>query len=291
MLSKDKKNLIVVPCDFTEEAQIALNHASRIAKQSTDEVRLLHIFNRESKSKLRKESAGEEAVYAKLKEWAEKNQNETGITTTYHAEEGSIFTTIAEYIKETDAAMMVMGTHGVRGVQHFVGSFAMKVVTSSPVPVIVVQKKDVDASGINKIVLPIDHNRHGKNKVSYAISIAKYFGAEVHVFEEYSSDEFYSKQIKLNTNYAIQRLEENNVKYIEVKEDFSSGSFTKHLIRHAAKIEADLIVISSHADQESIADLFLRSNEVEMINNDAMIPVMCVNPFENTSHLSVAGVG
>lgn len=291
MLSKDKKDLIVVPCDFTEEAKIAMSHASKIAQQSNDEVRLLHIFNSESKAKLRKENAGEEAVYNKLKEWAEANEKETGIKTTYHAEEGSIFTTISEYITDSNAALMVMGTHGVRGVQHFVGSFAMKVVTSSPVPVIVVQKKDVDKIGFKKIVLPIDHNRHGKNKVSYAIALAKYFNAEIHLFEEHSSDEFYNKQIKLNASFAKARLEDNNIPYTEVKEDFSSGSFTKHLIRHAAKIDADLIVISSHSDQDSIADLFLRSSEVEMINNDAMIPVMCVNPFENTSHLGVAGVG
>lgn len=291
MLSKDKKDLIIVPCDFTEEARIALNHASKIAQQSSDEVRLLHIFNSESKAKLRKENAGEEAVYEKLKEWAETNEKETGIKTTYHAEEGSIFTTIAEYIEDSGASLMVMGTHGVRGVQHLVGSFAMKVVTSSPVPVIVVQKKDVDKTGFKKIVLPIDHNRHGKNKVSYAIALAKYFNAEIHVFEEQSSDEFYSKQIKLNASFAKARLEENNIPFVEVKEDFSSGSFTKHLIRHAAKIDADLIVISSHSDQDSLADLFLRSSEVELINNDAMIPVMCVNPFENTAHLGVAGVG
>ncbi len=291
MLSKDKKDLIVVPCDFTEEAKIAMNHASKIAQQSNDEVRLLHIFNSESKAKLRKENAGEEAVYNKLKEWAEENEKATGIKTTYHAEEGSIFTTISEYITDCNASLMVMGTHGVRGVQHLVGSYAMKVVTSSPVPVIVVQKKDVDKTGFKKIVLPIDHNRHGKNKVSYAIALAKYFNAEIHLFEEYSSDEFYSKQIKLNASFAKARLEDNNIPYIEVKEDFSSGSFSKHLIRHAAKIDADLIVISSHSDQDSIADLFLRSSEVELINNDAMIPVMCVNPFENTSHLGVAGVG
>lgn len=290
MLSKNKKDLIIVPCDFTEEARIALSHASKIAQQSKDEVRLLHIFNSESKAKLRKQNAGEEYVYNQLKEWAEDNEKETGIKTTYHAEEGSIFTTIAEYISDSNASLMVMGTHGVRGVQHLVGSYAMKVVSSSPVPVIVVQKKDVDKTGFKKIVLPIDHNRHGKNKISYAIALAKYFNAEIHVFEEKSSDEFYSKQIKLNANFAIARFEDNNVSYVEAKEEYGSGSFSKHLIRYAVKIDADLIVISSHSDQDSIADLFLPSREVEIINNDAMIPVMCVNPFENISHLGVAGV-
>lgn len=290
MLLKDKKNLIVVPCDFTEEAQIALNHATKIAQQSKDEVRLLHIFNRESKSKLRKVGVGEEAVYERLKEWSERNQKETGVVTSYHAEEGSIFTTISEYLKGIGASIMVMGTHGVRGVQHLVGSFAMKVILISPVPVIVVQKRDVKDIGIKKIVLPIDYNRHGKNKVSYTIALAKYFNSEVHILQEKSSDEFYQKQILLNTNNAIQHLEQNNIKYKEIKENFGGGSFVKHIIRYAAKTNADLIVITSRPDQESVADLFIPSGEVDLINNDAMIPVMCVNPFENTAHLSIAGV-
>src|SRR6202008_1479995 len=117
MLNKEKKDLIISLCDFTPEAEVALNHASKIAEHNHDEVRLLHIINSDSKSKSKKANEGEEAVYDKLKSLAEKNYNETKVTPSYHAEEGSIFSSVGEYVKEAEAQLVVFGTHGVRGMQ------------------------------------------------------------------------------------------------------------------------------------------------------------------------------
>lgn len=289
MLGKDKKDLIIVPCDFTEESRNALAHASKIARQHEDEVRLLHIINSETKSKLKKAHAGEETVYEELKRWADENHRMTGVNTSYHAEEGSIFSTIGEYITDTEAGLVVMGTHGVRGIQHIVGAFAMRVIGSSPVPVIVVQKKGVSAEGIKRIVLPIDHNKHGKNKTAYAIAIAKYFDGEVHVFESLETDEYIASQVKLNTQHAVQYLERNNVRHVMQHENPHEGSFIRQLLRYASQINADLIVISSHQDTHGVADLLLGNNEGAIVNNDGQIPVMCVNPVQDTAHLGVFG--
>jgi len=289
MLTRDKKDLIIVPCDFTEQARTAISHASRIAVQGEDEVRLLHIINNETRAKLKKAHAGEETVYEELKQWAEENKAETGVTTSYHAEEGSIFTTIGEYISDSDASLVVMGTHGVKGIQHIVGAFAMKVIASSQVPVIIVQSKKIAKDGYKKIILPIDHNRHGKNKTAYAISIAKYFDGEVHIFESRETDEYIANHVKLNLNHARQYLDQNRVRYTVVTEKAGEGSFIKQLVRYASKIEADMIVISSEHDKQGMADLILGKNEVQIINNDAQIAVMCVNPIQDTMHLGVFG--
>lgn len=289
MLSKDKKDLIIVTCDFTEQAETALSHASRIAQESEDEVRLLHIINNDSKSKLKKKNAGEELIFEELKKWADKNKSETGVNTTYHAEEGSIFTTIGEYITDSDASLVVLGTHGIKGIQHIVGAFALKVISSSPVPVIVVQSKRIDTDGYKKIILPIDHNKHGKNKIAYAIAVAKYFNGEVHVFESRETDSFIANTVSQNSLQAQNIMKEQNIPYFIVQEKGGEGSFTKQLVRYGSEINADLIVISSEHDTQGVADLILGKNESQIINNDAQIAVMCVNPIQDTSHLGVYG--
>jgi nucleotide-binding universal stress UspA family protein len=285
MLSKDKKDLIIVPFDFTIEAETALNHASKIAAQSKDEIRLVHIINKESKAKLKKENLNEDEIFSRLKITSETNKKNTGIETSYHAEEGDIFTTISEYAKDAGASLIVLGTHGVHGMQHIVGANSMKVIASCKMPVIVVQKKNIAEDGYKRIIVTIDYNKLGKNKIYHAASVAKYFNAEVHLYEEKSSDEFLQKQIKLNAFHASTVMKENNIVFKEVLEDGSS-SFEKNLIRYASSINADLIVISTHQDENSIMELFFRSIEVNIINNDAMIAVMSVNPIENTAHLS-----
>ena len=57
----------------------------------------------------------------------------------YQISKGSIFTAIAEYANEKDASLVVMGTHGMKGMQKLTGSWALKVIVKSKVPFIVVQ--------------------------------------------------------------------------------------------------------------------------------------------------------
>ena len=289
MLQKDKKDVIISLFDFTPEAEVALNHASKIAEQAHDEVRLLHIINAETKTKLKKAHEGDEAIFQKLKEISEKNYKDTNVPTTYHAEAGSIFTKVGKYVKESEASLVVFGTHGVHGMQHIVGANSLKLILSCPVPVVVVQKKKADYYGYKKIVLPIDHTKFGKNKTAFAISMAKDFGGEIIIFESLEKDPHLTHTIKNNVNYAAGLLKSANVPFSHCTEDPAKGNFAKQVIKHSAEVSADLIVITSQQDMNSIGDFIFGNNEIEVINNDAQIAVMCVNPVQNTN-LSISGI-
>lgn len=288
MLSKESRELILVPCDFTEEFETALSHATQVASFGNDEICILHILNRESRANLKKEGKDEEWVKQHLAAIAEENEKTSGIKTTWAVEEGSIFSTIGEYAEANGVDLMVMGTHGVKGIQHVVGAYALKVVTSSPVPVIIVQRRKMVKEGYHNIVLPIDESKFGKNKLIYAAAIARYFDATVHVYADQSSDEYLGRALQRNKNQARETLEGNKVKVNVVDHDSRDGSMVKGMLRYAASIAADLIVISSQPDTVNIANLLLGNHEEEIINNDAQIPVMCVNPNQDISHLPVA---
>lgn len=281
MLQKDHKDLIISLCDFTEEAFTALNHATKIAEQSSDEVRLLHIVG--------KKGYTVESANSEMKKIAAENYTSHKVNTTYAAVEGNIFTTVGEYVKEQNASMVVFGTHGVRGMQHIVGANSMKVILSCECPVIVVQKKKADYHGYKKIVLPIVRNKYGKNKIFHTIAVAKYFNAEVELFEEVDKDNFIANQIKNNLIFAENLLKSENIKYTITTENPLRGSFSKQLIKYAAEIDADLIAISSESDTEDIGNLFFGNHEVEIINNDPQIAVLVVNP-SSAGSISIAGI-
>lgn len=164
MGKENKKNLIAVPVDFTKRSDCAIKHAAKIAKTCGDEILLIHIINRESKTKLKKEGGdAEEVALAKLQTLCNEIEKKHGVKANFTAPEGSIFTDIGKVTEESEARMMVMGTHGVVGLeQKILGAWALKVVTSSPVPVIIVQEKNPSEQGYKNILFPVDYNKESR---------------------------------------------------------------------------------------------------------------------------------
>ena len=156
----EKKQIILVPTDFSDAANTAINHAATVASVSGDEIRLLHIVNKDTKSKLKKAGESLDDLNAKMDGLVADLKSKYGVKADSHLREGSIFTTIGEVAEEIGARLLVMGTHGVIGMQHITGAWAVKVITSSPVPVIIVQKKALASHGYKTIVFPIDASRH-----------------------------------------------------------------------------------------------------------------------------------
>lgn len=278
-MSTKKSNLYLVPTDFSEVADCAVNHAAECAKVTGCEVRLLHIVNKDTEKKL---GLDMDQVEVKLKEQCQELSSTYGIKTSYLAEEGSIFDTIGEIAQEEGAQLLFMGTHGVVGFQQkLLGAFALKVIGSSPVPTIVVQRKNMGKNGYDTIVLPVDCSKEIKQKLSDTVAVAKMFSSEVHLFEYTETDEFLHNALKRNTNYARKYLAENGVKSVVTSADEKEGDYYKQMIRYASKINADLLVIMSQSEK-GLKEFIIGPDQERIINNDSQIAVMCVNPVETT---------
>lgn len=277
MDNQEKNNLILVTYDFTDQADCAINHASYIAKKTGADVGLVHIINNETKSKFTSGSASvEDVVMHNLNKVCEKNYNETGVKTISIIREGSIFTTIAEIAEESHAKLIVLGTHGVRGMQHVLGAFALRVVTSSPAPVIIVQSKNINENGYKRIVLPIDESVETKQKANQAVLIAKENNSEVHIFQKFEKDEYLKIKVTGNANFVKNELLAEGINVIDHHEDDGGKSYSKEVLRYAASINADLIMITTKKEKE-ISDIFIGDEDVKIVNNDSQIPVLCVN--------------
>lgn len=274
----EKNPIILIPTDFSEAANTAINHAVKVAKSSGDEIRLVHIVNKDTKSKLKKAGESLDDLNAKMKAEVEKIQSNDGVKADFHLREGSIFTTIGEVAEEIGARLLVMGTHGVVGMQHITGAWAVKVITSSPVPTIVVQKKTISDHGYKTIVFPIDASKETKQKVIHTISMAKHFGSVVHLFASLETDEFIVNARNNNIAWAENMFKKNGVEYVIAHAD---GNHAKQTIKYASKVNADLIVILTDDGEVSVSEIVLGPDEEKIINNDAQIATMCVNPIAN----------
>lgn len=253
-----KNNILLVPTDFSEVGTNAINLAAKAAKLFNYKMCLLHITDG-------KEDA---TVKEKLSVLATEAKDTYGIEVDTIAREGSIYSTIGEVAKEINAAIVYLGTHGKVGMQKITGSNALKVVTSSEVPVIIVQKRSFEQT--KNIVLPITSDSGPWEKTKWATEISKEFGAKIHIYQ--IDTESVDRTVEMISGY----FKENGVEFT-VNKAAKSGSFEKHVIDFATSINADLIMIMTNPDK-GVAKFILGSYDEDMIFNTSQIPVMCINP-------------
>ncbi len=264
-------DIILVPTDFSEVCSNAASQAAEAAKLLNMKVVLLHIINSDTKAFLKNENLSADSLEDKLKEISTQLAAKFDVTVEYMTREGSIFTEIGEVVKDLGVSLVYLGTHGKVGLQHLTGSYALKVVTSSDAPTIVVQKRPF-SEGYKNIVLPITSEAGPLDKTRWAVYIARKFNATIHIYlVGDASDDIYnaSKQI---ADY----LAKNNVKYSERTAEKSSN-FAKQVIDYATSNNSDLIMIMTNPDK-GFGKFLLGSYDEDIIFNTSQIPVMCINP-------------
>jgi len=264
-----EKNTILVTWDFTEVSEHALQHAVRIAKIVGNEISLIHIVKNE------KESA---TAIKKMDEVAVDSEIRHGIKPSVIVKEGSIFTTISEVASEIEANMVIMGTHGIKGMQKLTGSWALKVIAGSMVPFVVVQSPP-NESPFNKIVVPINFRVENKEQIPWVIYLAKYYRSEILFFKDNAADEHLRSKTLRNLQFARKMLGQYNINF-QIIESTYKEKFADATISFARDQKADLIVVMT-TKNIGLKDYILSANEQYIIANSAKIPVMCINPRED----------
>jgi len=258
---------ILIPTDFTVVVQYALESAVPFAKMTNTEVVLVNVA--------KKASDVPEAA-AKVEAEAKQASKDYGIQVIGIVREGSIFTTIGDTVNELDAGLVLMGTHGVRGMQKIFGSWALKVLVTSRVPIIVVQAPPRKMT-VDRIAFPIDFRRENREKIGWAYYVSKMFNSKVHIIRaETSRYKKLEQNIKTNLLFTEKFLKSKNVQY-DISIANGSDSFAKESLKFAQEVDADLILITT-TKGISMVDHVLGPVEEDIITNSANIPVMCVNP-------------
>jgi nucleotide-binding universal stress UspA family protein len=268
-MESSKNPIFLVPTDFSEVCANAAHRAASLAKDFNYKVVLLHVIDKNTLSELKKENKGLASIDERLNDLASSLSKEFVIPIETISREGDIFTTIAEVAEELKASLIFLGTHGKVGMQKVTGSFALKVVTSSEIPTIVVQKRQF-TQGLNKIVMPITSDSGPWSKTKWAAAIAAEFNSHIIIY--HLPGEQIDDVITMITNH----FKVNDVKYSVVSAE-KSGNFTKQVIDYATGQNADMILIMTDPDK-SLTSFLLGRYDEDIIFNTPQIPVMCINP-------------
>jgi len=286
---KDKvnnNNNILVPYDFSEIAENALGHAVKIAETYNNEITLLHIVEDGfmegllSNNSL-KEMLIKEALENKINKIIAEIQSKHKVTINTKIEQGRIYKTIVKVANEGNFDSIIMGSNGAAGVEQIIGSNASRVIRHSEQPVVVVKEKSIGTNGYEKIVLPIDISYESRQKVSWAIHLAKKFNSTIHVIFETEDDEFTRNKIFAAVNSTQDMLGRNGIDYVVrgLDEEKYPDNFAKDTLQYAEEIDADLILIMTQ-QEIGFSEFIIGSYAQQIVNQSRRIPVMCINPKE-----------
>ena len=274
---------ILIPYDFSETADLSLEHAVFMAKLMKAEITLLHIVETVSfTSAISHALSGfekkiETATNEKLDQLAHDIHMKSGITLSVRTEVGRIYKKICQVAREIEADIVVMGTHGSSGYQKFtVGTNTSRVVQESPCPVISVQTH-AKGLGFKKIVLPIDESNESRQKVPFAVELARKYGSHIHIVGliNFSNADVIRKfKIKVEQveEYIVQHDLNYDTRYME------GNDLSGMTMKAAEEADADLLVIMTE-QEPSITGFLLGTYATKVVNN-SKIPVLSIHPAE-----------
>ena len=261
---------ILVPTDFSKEAENALKVAAQLAKRYDCEIYLLHMLEIpfQEVDAMSSHSALPEAMFfMKLAhqrfEKVMASDYLEGLTVHETVKADSNFGNVIETCHELGVDMIVMGSHGASGFKEmFIGSNAEKVVRTSDIPVLVIKNEHANFT-VNNFVFASDFKKDNKETYKQAVELAKAFDAKIHLLMVNTANNF------SNTADSKKRIH-NFIKDYPFDNYtltvYNDESVEKGILNFSKEIDADLIGISTHGRQ-GIAHFFNGSISEDLVNH------------------------
>jgi len=283
MSNQDKLGSILVPVDFSEQSEVALEQAVSLSRVFNSEIHVLNVINEEfSLSKLFDDSDKiqyKKRIKERLDEFVKAKNAEFGIELKSIQVTGKIYSQVVNSADVIDAEFIVMGTSGSSTLKkRFIGSNALRVVRESHKPVITIKGKH-HRKGCQNIVLPLDLTKETKEKVAKAVEFAKRFGSIIRVVSVLrTNDEFIvnrlTRQLDQVKKYVVEQGVECGAEII--RDTKGEHTLAASIIDYANRIKGDLIMLMTQQEQD-ITEFFIGSSAQEVINTSD-IPVLSIVP-------------
>lgn len=295
---------ILFPTDFSRCAEQAQAHALYLAQEFGAELHMLHANAalEYAPHELRPHFPNHEEVTAQLRELALRHMSAS--FSTHEAAElkvkqvyqngVSVAPVILTYASEHDIDLIVMGTHGRRGLGHLLlGSVAEEVVRTAMCPVLTIRERQVPAPAeqFERILVPIDFSDHSRQALLYAKALAENYGARLqllHVVEDLRYPSFYMAErfayFDIRPDVATRAQQELEQFFREaegpkVAADLHiiEGGAAHEIVKFTEKNASDLIVIATHG--LTGLEHFLMGSVAENVVRRAPCPVLTVKTF------------
>jgi hypothetical protein len=270
---EEQEKCILVPYDFTDEANYAIDHALLLIKTENLPIHVLHIV------KKKKHIDAAKIKLQTIVDDLKQRENLVKVNFVIAVRKGNLYKEIHKYGNMVNTYVAVMGTHGVKNIRK-----AMKVVKKFvKIPFILVQNPVVKTEYKN-VLLPIGTDKSQRVKAQWVKYLNKLFRSMAFVINHDEKDTYKVRDLHRNLQFVQDIFEKENITY-ELKSGFTKKHFADHVYDYALEINADIILIMTHRYKYYTKQL----RKAENIENSKHIPIMCVNKRTDINKLSNFG--
>lgn len=296
---------ILVPTDFSEYSEYAMNYANAFAKISGGTIDCVHVVDTGFLG-----DGGVTGVYVSsgeiqrsieaIKQDAKKEldhfvrkEHLLGAEVTPHLRDGVAADEIVGMAEELGSDLIVIATHGRTGLDRLVfGSTCDKVLRLSKIPVLSIKHPEHEALNedgslsIRRVLCPIDFSTFSHTALPMAAEICRSFGATMvlaHVVDTRFDYPEWTAQVAMNnseylTKAAQEALERTAQEYSDVKTEIvvQTGIPHKHLIEHTKGDDVDMVILPTHG-RKGLAHALLGSVAEKMVR-ESHCPILTVRP-------------
>lgn len=198
---------------------------------------------------------------------------------------GSAAEGILEQIQKEDYDLILLGSHGKKGIQKWLGSVSRQVISNTLIPVFVSKKKTEH----KKILLTTDGSDYSLNAIKHAIKIFNLKNKEIHIISIKENPEFLPMEANMDQNWldSIEKQQKihatkaiNSAKMIldnaqiQVESEIIlTGNPAQKIIEFCEKEKTDLIIMGARTKTD-LSKLLLGSvskRVLENVNCDVLI--------------------
>lgn len=290
---------ILMPTDFSHNANQALHYAIMLADTFGAEVTAFHVvtlFESDPNNPSHQFPEMSE-VYDSMEKAANINMKQlladhAEVKIKYEVVRGiSPAEDILNHAKTENFDLIVLGTHGRSGISRFLlGSATEKIIRHMPCPVMTIRyhSEMLIKPQLKRIVVPLDFSAYSKQALAYATAYASKFGASLyilHVIEEQLHPAYYVTgdvsifklipDLREKSHTALQQFAGKEIpKNIEHSFHIREGRAHNEIVNFGEEQDADLIVITTHG--LSGLDHLLIGSTTEKVVRKAKCPVLAV---------------
>jgi len=275
---------IVVPVPLNSEMEIPIMQAVYFAQNYGAQITILHVTNEHSKFATffspHKRYTYRKKIARKLKQYVKARFANDPVfdDIKFKVKSGELVTTILGYAAKSGADLIIIKkAKQVSGRRRlWKQENADRLIANSTCPVFTIYKLPT-YNGINKILLPVDIIKKTDNKVAWAKSMAKIFGAEIKIVSVMNMN------IKRDDSLAYQkgrRIEQEmrregiNAELVLLRTDERSKEDL--VLEYAETYRPDLLLIMTH--QENLIVAKYLGNFARQIIHKAEMPVLSMIP-------------
>lgn len=270
---------ILVPTDFSDNADNALYFAIELAKKQNAKLVLIHAFQlpivvaavpydiiNNEKLELKKEAENN------LKAQCLKIKHSGNLTYEYILEEGDAVDVILKHAKEKKADIIIMGTKGASGLKAVLfGSITESVIEKTELPVLAIPNKTKFSTPIKTITFATNYNLNEIESIKKLIEIAVVLESKIKIL--HITDEDITNEHEVNLMNKFMKLVNSEITFKPITFQIIHGkNITQQLLNLISSGNTDMLVLSTH--YKNFMKNLLEKNITKQVVLKTTIPIV-----------------